>query len=1307
MTTRISLAARTVLIALAISTITPVTAFASPGTPDTSFAVDSLTQGRVTLPGVPGATLAAVVPTTRTPRESQTDLLDPALWSVGTMAGDIAVTALGDSGTTTPWETGQYRQGRRYIDVNGTTDNAVDAKVDASGRLVIAWLTTAKAGFSFPYIARLTTAGADDTTFNSGRFPLESLRGANITALTLDSASNIFVGGPTSTVNESWVSMINPTNGVPFPAFGSSGIKRFPGASLIDAAADGVAGTYLLFREGSTHVIRHVDSTGAAVNWPSGASSITIPTEITPTSLRVDGSGFVVAGRASGKAAIVAFTSAGDLDATFNTGSGTRAADPFFSLTNVNESSKIILRSARISDYRVGTQVAPTRAYLLIGYQDANGSRFAMIDRVKGVRVGDPDPAVVSEINAGCASPCLEGAAITTFGTNGYVTIAPPSGISETLSTLDTDRNGKLLAGFTQSNGSFSIVRVRTYDVPEKPLINDADSFAKPGAIVVRFTPGATSAAKNAPTTLFYEANCTNASSNTTVVKKGTSSPITVDRSDEGGSSIRNGSSYTCQVLAVNNAGRSAPSDATRTLTPVSVPDAPKNTKVTGGRSAIVVEWSRPDSDGGLPILGYEAFCSATVNGSTKTESARTTEAFAVVKAVAPDGVTKHSCYARAFNEAGFSEYSASVDGVTDPLPAAPSNLVVEPGNTSLTVSFSPNVKKDPSTPSPTSYAVVCTATGSSGSATGSGIDPTRVRLTVTGLKNNLLHSCSATAVSSYGTSLPSAATPGTPQAIPATPIISSITIGESVEKIIVRVRPGAVTTDAGSADNFNVVCTPDITGAAILTGSVKPGASTPPASTPPASTPPASGADLSVILTGANPAASYSCVATATFTYTYRGEVSEQSVTLTSASTRAQTIRTGVVPQGAPAITAVTTGESVNQIAITFTPVTTANVTYRAECAAGATKLTGESQASPVTVNNVDPLLQYSCTVIAVGSGGVSPRSLALTHRTGQEPAIPSFQVSSAGAKTLAIDFPVSSTQQLPVTYQISCVDAAAHEATASGAGPRILVLVKYSGAYKCTGTAKNAIGTSLASSPSGAVDVTGDLATPKDPVLTQASGVLTITTDPVFAATSYRFTCTGPEEIDIKSKATSIKVTVKSGIYTCRTIASNLTSTAEQSGSSALFVAPVKVTAKANGSSTTLRVPVVAEATKYKFKCIGKITVEGTSKISSMDLKLGGGEYSCFASWMLDGKYSSPTALATIKAVPVKPKLTKTTKSIKLRLGSPLPKGLTWSATCTLGTITKTAKPKAGVATVANPGKGASCFITVGNVNSSVVKA
>ena len=82
----------------------------------------------------------------------------------------------------------------------------------------------------------------------------------------------------------------------------------------------------------------------------------------------------------------------------------------------------------------------------------------------------------------------------------------------------------------------------------------------------------------------------------------GTASPIVVG-------SLTNGVAVTCTVIATNGIGDSAPSAASNSVTPATVPGAPTSVAATPGNGSADFQFNPPASDGGAAIIDYTVLC--------------------------------------------------------------------------------------------------------------------------------------------------------------------------------------------------------------------------------------------------------------------------------------------------------------------------------------------------------------------------------------------------------------------------------------------------------------------------------------------------------------------------------------------------------------------------------------------------------------------------------------------------------------------------------------------------------------------------
>ncbi len=70
---------------------------------------------------------------------------------------------------------------------------------------------------------------------------------------------------------------------------------------------------------------------------------------------------------------------------------------------------------------------------------------------------------------------------------------------------------------------------------------------------------------------------------------------------------VINGEQYSFHVTAVNSLGESTPSE-TVTATPLGVPSMPMEPSARGGRDFVLLQWTQPDSDGGMPLTFYSIY---------------------------------------------------------------------------------------------------------------------------------------------------------------------------------------------------------------------------------------------------------------------------------------------------------------------------------------------------------------------------------------------------------------------------------------------------------------------------------------------------------------------------------------------------------------------------------------------------------------------------------------------------------------------------------------------------------------------------
>jgi hypothetical protein len=486
--------------------------------------------------------------------------------------------------------------------------------------------------------------------------------------------------------------------------------------------------------------------------------------------------------------------------------------------------------------------------------------------------------------------------------------------------------------GFSNESPQSSVVVPGAPATPAQPI-----ATAGHAQIGVSFTPPA----DNGSTISSYTASCTSTTgvpgSNTGAVSPITSTVLT------------NGASYTCTVSATNAFGTSAPSPPSTPVTPsVSAPTAPATPTVARGDTKIGVFFSPPSDNGGSPITSYTASCSGsgppgfnTGPGSPITVGGLT------------DGAT-YTCTVTATNAFGTSAPSPpSAAVVPAPVPDAPPQPSVAAHIASITVTFSPPF--DNGTPI-TSYTATCVSSNGGAPAAQSGAGSP---ITVAGLSNGRIYTCSVTATSAVGTGPPSPASAAVvPTTVPSPPILRAAAPGDGAA--VVAFTP--VTNNSAVIVSFRVACVSNDGGAPGL----------------------ASGPKSPVFVPGLSNGKIYTCTVRAT---------NAMGVSGPSAASRAFIVGT----PGTPIITHVVSGfpsGSTGALNVTFNPGPvngSAVSSYRATCTPLGTGVTGANSnlGSPISVAGLLNGHAYSCTVVATNARGPSAASAAVTAIVGT-PTVP-----------------------------------------------------------------------------------------------------------------------------------------------------------------------------------------------------------------------------------------------------------------------------------------------------------------------------
>ncbi len=178
-----------------------------------------------------------------------------------------------------------------------------------------------------------------------------------------------------------------------------------------------------------------------------------------------------------------------------------------------------------------------------------------------------------------------------------------------------------------------------------------------------------------------YKATCT--SSNGGVTRSGSyfRSAVRVEN-------LTGGDTYTCTVMAQNSAGFGPPSAPSGPVVVLPVlPGAPTITSVTPGDHNVTVDFSGPSSNGGSSIVSYDATCTSSDGGATRSNSYFRSP----IRVGLTSGDT-YTCTVAAKNSAGFGPASApSAPFVVLPIvPGAPTITSATPGLENISVAFSP-----------------------------------------------------------------------------------------------------------------------------------------------------------------------------------------------------------------------------------------------------------------------------------------------------------------------------------------------------------------------------------------------------------------------------------------------------------------------------------------------------------------------------------------------------------------------------------------------------------------------------------------
>jgi hypothetical protein len=489
--------------------------------------------------------------------------------------------------------------------------------------------------------------------------------------------------------------------------------------------------------------------------------------------------------------------------------------------------------------------------------------------------------------------------------------------------------------------------------VPDPPTIT---SVTRGNTLIsVAFSPGA----DNGSAITSFAASCTSSNGGTAGSNSGGGSPIDV-------TGLTNGKTYTCTVTATNGVGTSPASDASATVVPATVPDAPAQPSVARGNEQIVVTFTAPAGNGSA-ITSYTAACTSSNGGTAGSNSGPASP-------ITVTGLTNgksYTCTVTATNDVGTGSQSpASASVVPAAVPSAPAQPSLSRGNHQIVVTFTAPADNGSAI---TSYAASCTSPdgGTAGTKPGAASP-----ITVTGLTNGKTYRCRVTATNAVGTSPSSPSSdPVVPAGVPNPPAIGTATSGDGSASVTF----GAPANNGSPITSYSASCTSSNGGAA--------GSNT--------------GAASPISVTGLTNGKSYTCTVSAT---------NSIGTSAPSAATPAFVPGRPGAPINVRAVSGPAPGAT-GPLKVSFSPgpdYGSPISSYHVSCTSpnGGAAGSKSGAASPITVTDLTTAKSYRCTVTATSARG-----------TGAPSSAARAVVGAPGTVTVLRTLPLAHGLALPLT--------------------------------------------------------------------------------------------------------------------------------------------------------------------------------------------------------------------------------------------------------------------------------------------------